>query len=163
LDLHVVSVHLKSGQERRDHELRLRSLASFQGVAESARSAHFDDDIVIGGDLNTMGCRHCSPKLTATQELELFARELGRGVPAWSFVAPRTSCSEYHAGSGALLDHFVVSAGLLSEAAESRVTGYCEDRGCRPFDAPSVPAAYRSLSDHCPVLLELPDRDDDQG
>lgn len=165
LDLHVVSVHLKSGGERRDHELRLRSLAGFQGVVRSARSARADDDIVIGGDLNTMGCRHCSPKLSASEELELFALELGRAVPAWSFVGPRPSCSEYHAGSGVLLDHFVVSGGLslLTEAAESRVTGYCEDRGCRPFEGAQVPAAYRSLSDHCPVLLELRDRDDDPG
>lgn len=162
LDLHIVSVHLKSGTSRRDHELRLRSLASFQGVALSARSARSDDDIVIGGDLNTMGCGHCSPKLTASEELELFALALGRTVPAWSFVAPRPSCSEYHAGSGVLLDHFVLSAGL-TEMAESRVTGYCEARGCRPFESASVPAAYRSLSDHCPVLLELRDRDDDPG
>lgn len=163
LDLHVVSVHFKSGQKRRDHELRLRSLAGLGGVIAQATRARFDDDIVVGGDLNTMGCRHCSPAISAGAELELFRTRLAAGTPAWSLVASRQSCSEYHGGAGVLLDHFVLSGGLVPNASaiESEVVGYCADVSCRPFAPNRPPAAYRALSDHCPVVLELPDRDDD--
>jgi endonuclease/exonuclease/phosphatase family metal-dependent hydrolase len=163
LDLHVVSVHFKSGPQRRDHELRLRSLAGLGGVIAQATGARVDDDIVVGGDLNTMGCRHCSPAISAGAELELFRTRLAAGTPPWSLVASRQSCSEYHGGAGVLLDHFVLSGGLArgAGAVESEVAGYCADVSCRPFPSNRPPAAYRSLSDHCPVVLELPDHDDD--
>jgi hypothetical protein len=163
LDLHVVSVHLKSGQNRRDHELRLRSLEGLPHVFARASGARVDDDIVIGGDLNTMGCRHCSPAISAGEELELFRTRLVSATPSWSLVASRQSCSEYHAGAGVLLDHFVLSSGLLRATGtlESEVAGYCADVSCRPFRSNRPPAAYSALSDHCPIVLDLPDRDDD--
>ncbi len=163
LDLHVVSVHFKSGPQRRDHELRLRSLAGLGGVLAQATGVRGDDDVVVGGDLNTMGCRHCSPAISAGAELERFERELAAAKPPWSLVASRQTCSEYHGGAGVLLDHFVLSGGLARGvgAVESQVAGYCADVSCRPFPPSRTPAAYSALSDHCPVVLELPDRDDD--
>lgn len=163
LDLHVVSVHLKSGPQRRDHELRLRSLAAFEDVVAQANSARIDDDVLVGGDLNTMGCRHCSPAISASDELELFRARLAEGSPPASLVASRQSCSEYHAGAGVLLDHFVVfgSLGRGPSAARSEVLGFCADVSCRPFFSRRPPTAYLALSDHCPVVFELPDRDDD--
>lgn len=163
LDLHVISVHLKSGQQRRDHELRLRSLEGLPSVFARATRARLDDDVLIGGDLNTMGCRHCSPAISAVEELELFKARLVSGTPSWSLAVSRQGCSEYHAGAGVLLDHFVLSSGLLRGGAafESEVTGYCADVSCRPFPSKRPPPAYRALSDHCPIVLELPDRDDD--
>lgn len=162
LDLHVISVHFKSGENRRDHELRLRSLAGLGGAVAQATNARFDDDIVVGGDLNTMGCAHCSPAISAAQEIELFRTRLAEGPPSWALVGTQQSCSEYHAGAGVLLDHFLVSPGLLQTAEpESQVSGFCADLGCGSFPSRNPPAAYRSLSDHCPVVLELLDRDDD--
>jgi len=160
LDLHVISVHFKSGENRRDHELRLRSLAGLGGALAQATNARFDDDIVVGGDLNTMGCAHCSPAISAAQEIELFRTRLAEGPSSWTLVGTEPSCSEYHAGAGVLLDHFVVSPSLVRTAQpESQVAGYCADLGCGSFASRNPPAAYRSLSDHCPVVLELLDRD----
>jgi len=164
LDLHVISVHFKSGEHRRDHELRLRSLAGLGGAVAQATNARFDDDIVVGGDLNTMGCAHCSPAISAAQEIELFRTKLAQAPRSWALVGTQPGCSEYHRGAGVLLDHFVVSAGLFRTAEpESQVAGYCADLGCRAFHSRTPPAAYRSLSDHCPVVLELLDRDDDSS
>jgi len=161
LDLHVVSVHFKSGQKRRDHELRLRSLDGLGSAVALATSARRDDDLLLGGDLNTMGCRHCSPEVSESEELELFKTRLASAAPPWVLVGSGQSCSEYHRGAGALLDHFLVSTGLATGVRESHVAGFCGDLGCQRFSSRHPPAAYESLSDHCPVVLELPDRDDD--
>ena len=161
LDLHVVSVHFKSGQKRRDHELRLRSLEGLGSAVAQATGARLDDDLLLGGDLNTMGCRHCSPKISQSEEIELFKTRLASAAPPWVLVGSQQRCTEYHGGAGALLDHFLVSPGLSTGASESQVAGFCADIACQRFASRRPPAAYRSLSDHCPVVLELPDRDDD--
>jgi hypothetical protein len=53
-------------------------------------------------------------------------------------------------------------AEAMGEAAvrEARVTGRCALLACAPFDD-REPAASERLSDHCPVVVELENRDDD--
>lgn len=162
LDLHLINVHLKSGERRRDYDLRQRSVEAFAGAVREARRRYDDDDLVIGGDLNTMGCRHCSPSISAEQELATLAGKLrGATVPLELVPAERT-CSEYHRGVGVLLDHFVVSRGLRgANSLRSSVAGFCGDRECRSFTDTAKPLAAQRLSDHCPVVLDLRDIDDD--
>jgi hypothetical protein len=58
-----------------------------------------------------------------------------------------------------VLDHVVTAAGMTEAATEVTVTGYCAVLDCR--DAETLPAAYERLSDHCPLVLEVRDVDDD--
>jgi hypothetical protein len=41
-----------------------------------------------------------------------------------------------------------------------QVTGYCALAGCQRIRG-DYPLAYRRLSDHCPVVLEIANADDD--
>jgi exonuclease III len=65
---------------------------------------------------------------------------------------------EYFEGTGGTLDHVVVSTGMQEAGATARVTGYCAVAGCANITGP-MPAAAERLSDHCPVVLEIQDRD----
>ncbi len=56
------------------------------------------------------------------------------------------------------LDHLVASTGMREIAATARVTGYCALAGCAPITG-AMPAAAQRLSDHCPVVVDLQDRD----
>src|SRR3712207_4496278 len=45
--------------------------------------------------------------------------------------------------------------------AELRLTGYCAERGGAPIRG-AMPAAYERLSDHCPTVFDVTDRDLDR-
>jgi endonuclease/exonuclease/phosphatase family metal-dependent hydrolase len=161
LDLHVVAVHLNSGPNRRAFDLRQVSLQGITTAFADAQAAGADDDLLILGDFNTMGCPECSPKVTVAEELAIFDGLLARLSPPFMRVPATLSCTEYYRGKGAPLDHFVIGRGTreLAPGTVSRVEGYCRDAACAPLPEGAMPRAYRELSDHCPVVLDLRDED----
>jgi hypothetical protein len=68
------------------------------------------------------------------------------------------NCPEYFEGKAGALDHIVASTGMREVAATARVTGYCAVAGCAPLTGP-MPAAAARMSDHCPVVVDIQDRD----
>jgi predicted extracellular nuclease len=113
-----------------------------------------DRDVVALGDYNTMG-RQDSPPVSAQEELAVFDNEL---APGFRRLPMAPSCTEYFDGKGGTLDHVVVSTGMQEAGATARVTGYCAVAGCAPITG-AMPAASERLSDHCPIVVEIQDRD----
>ena len=72
-------------------------------------------------------------------------------------------CSEYYAGHGTLLDHFFATRAFaeLSTDATAEVSGVCGEATCRVIPNGERLQAKERLSDHCPVVLDVPDRDQD--
>jgi len=163
LDLHLVAVHLKSGDDRRSIELRRRSIAGIATAYREAQGEQADCDVLLAGDFNTMGCPHCSPPVGALDETKQLGRAAVALSPAFTAVGTDGGCSEYYRGHGGLLDHFLATRSLGEIPADARavVSGYCAAASCGRLPAKSMPAAYARLSDHCPVLLDLADRDAD--
>ncbi len=155
LDFHFVSVHLKSGTKRRDLDLRQRSLGGLAAAMQLLQQDHADPDVVIAGDFNTMGCRHCKPPVSSSAELSALDAVLERGASGRARISTDAACSEGYGAHGALLDHFVASKSLDASHLESRVSGFCADSACRFPSKVKLPAKG-SLSDHCPVVLDLP-------
>lgn len=161
LDLYFVSVHFKSGSERRSLDLRRRSFEGLPAAVAELRAAAPEDDVIVAGDFNTMGCRRCSPAIPAAEELASASRLLAGLQPSFRRVDADATCTERYRDGVGLLDHFVVSSATRELAANARahVSGYCADARCRFQRGRSDPPAYQMLSDHCPVVLELSDRD----
>lgn len=158
LDLHVISAHFKAGGERRSLELRQRSFAALSEAHGALQTITADADVLVLGDLNTMGCPDCSPPLSHEQELARVERSLaGEGFRR---LASDVACSHHFEGEGSLLDGAVAALGFV-EAGQARVTvsGLCAELGCKP--PRSRLAARERLSDHCPVYVDLPDVDRD--
>jgi endonuclease/exonuclease/phosphatase family metal-dependent hydrolase len=159
LDLTAVSVHFKSMTDARGYALRARSFAEIPGVARAVTERTRDSDFLLLGDLNTMGCTTCSPATTAQQEISGVERQL---VSAGLRLVPADAAgSQLYAGGVSLLDHAVASSAMreLGPQARSRVVGACAEA-----EAPTRRAAKklrRALSDHCPIVLDLTDRDFD--
>jgi endonuclease/exonuclease/phosphatase family metal-dependent hydrolase len=158
-DTHVIAAHLKSGGEARSFELRAKSFEGAATALSEARALVADDDVLVVGDLNTMGCPDCSPPVAAAEELLRVEKLLG--AERLRRVEPDAACSEYFQGRGALLDHFLVSPGLreLPRETRARVSGFCAETACRALGSQAMPTAHRKLSDHCPLVLELLDKD----
>lgn len=157
VDFQVVSVHLDQGTMNRDFQNRRAAIGEIQSLEiGNDRIADLDSDVLILGDFNTMGRPDEPPPITAGDELRLFADEL---APEYRLVRTGLECSEYYRGEAGLLDHIVVATGMLEAASTARLSGYCAVAGCQPLA--QYPAAYKRLSDHCPVVIDIRDVDHD--
>lgn len=164
-DLHLLSVHLDSGRRDLDFGRRRAAIGELPHLEIGGRpltEIDGDNDVLVLGDWNTMG-KGPPMAVSADEEIVIFDEEL---APAFRRLPPAgPGCSEYFRPRGApqfeagLLDHAVASLGTEEVAVEARITGYCAVEACRPFAA--APMAYERLSDHCPVVVEVADRDDD--
>lgn len=169
LDLHAISVHLKSGRKASDRKKRMASVAALGGVFKELQRAAPDSDVVVLGDFNSMGCADPDPVCSAASdwktEGKALAKQLAELKPGFELVptAPERACSHYYRGRGGLLDHHVVTAAAteLEAGVLTQVQGYCAELGCGDAPEDQLPKAYHDLSDHCPLLLDFVDEDRD--
>lgn len=154
-DFHIAAAHFDSGKNDRDYDHRRIASERIALVSSGGTPVlESDGDLVVLGDLNTMG-RDEPPQISAAEEIDLFDDEL---APAFQRLIPQFACSEYFQGEGGLLDHIVLSTAMQEDATETRLTGYCAVERCARIEG-AMPAAYERLSDHCPILLEVNDED----
>jgi endonuclease/exonuclease/phosphatase family metal-dependent hydrolase len=155
VDFHILSVHFDSGTTDRDYKNRRQATQRIDEITiGNTAILHLDQDALVLGDFNTMG-RQDPPPVSAQEELAVFDTEL---APGFRRLPMTPNCTEYFEGKAGALDHIVASTGMQEMAATARVTGYCALAGCAPI-AGAMPAAAERLSDHCPVVVEIQDRD----
>ena len=150
---HAIAVHLKSGARPEDAAERRAALERIREA--TAAFASDRERVVVLGDFNSMGD---GSRGSAVAEVQSLLKLAAQSEPA--LAEPMgAACSEYYRGRGGKLDHVLTSRAMGTLAASAaRVSGYCALAGCRPISpwrASARPAAYASLSDHCPVLVEL--------
>jgi endonuclease/exonuclease/phosphatase family metal-dependent hydrolase len=160
LDLHAISVHLKSGVNERDLRLRKQSWAALPGIAASETRRSNDPDLLILGDFNSMGCQKCETAVDSESEIAELDQQLGLGELHLQRMTTDLGCSHYFQRKPAQIDHILVTTDTraLAPSAQVTVEGYCKELHCRHY-AGKDPNAYRHLSDHCPLVVELVDRD----
>ena len=159
VDFQVIVMHTDSGTKDRDYQNRLRFMDSL--AVELSVRGEADRDIIVLGDLNTMGRLPDEdlPRVTAEEEiadLDAKAEEMGlRRLP------DLPACTEYYRGRGSILDHILVSRAMTEAPsnAVARVAGYCAVAGCQRLDPDDMPYDYEHVSDHCPVVIDLTDVD----
>jgi len=160
LDLEAVSAHFKSMADQHGFALRSDSFAAIPGVARALAAGAQDPDFLLLGDLNTMGCDECSPKVSPADEVagaeKLLSQAGLRLLPA------DAAGSELYAGHLTLLDHAVVSTAMreLAPATRSHVAGACA-AGATGLSGRAAKRLRNELSDHCPIVLDLSDHDFD--
>jgi endonuclease/exonuclease/phosphatase family metal-dependent hydrolase len=155
VDFHLLSVHLDSGTEGRDDAHRRQATRRLDDIRiGNTPILELDRDVLVLGDGNTMG-REEAPPVCAQQELAVFDGELAPGFRRLAMTPNGTESFEAKAGA---LDHLMASTGMQEVAATARVTGYCTLAACANI-AGAMPAAAERLSDHCPVVVDIEDRD----
>jgi endonuclease/exonuclease/phosphatase family metal-dependent hydrolase len=164
-DFHLVVVHLKATRD--GHDVRREQWPRLvQVVARQHDAAPTDDDVLVLGDFNVAG----GPTTSTAEELEALARALSPlGLTAWETVG---GCTAYWDGSRrdawwepSRLD-LVWGAGWAEVPPGDRRTWpgtHCARHGCAPFSASEhhPEPDMHGISDHCPIVIDLPWRDDD--
>jgi endonuclease/exonuclease/phosphatase family metal-dependent hydrolase len=156
VDFHLIALHLKSGPTVFALEERHKALNRIeQAIAPLLRR---DRDVVILGDLNTMGA---GDSHSQQYEVKNLRRKVAKNNPGFSTLDLQPQCSHYFRGRGNWLDHVLVSHEMEEvTVTTAQVTGYCAVAGCERIQG-DYPLAYRHLSDHCPVVFEIENRDRD--
>jgi endonuclease/exonuclease/phosphatase family metal-dependent hydrolase len=158
LDLAVVSAHFKSMADQHGFGLRGASFEAVPGVLRSLTGAARDSDFLLLGDLNTMGCDECMPAISSREELAAVTeRLLADGVRV---VPADAEGSELYRGRLTLLDHALAATAMreLVPGTRSHLVGACA-AGAAALSPRAAKKARRHLSDHCPLVLDLSDRD----
>ena len=125
-----------------------------------------DEDAVIIGDFNTMGedVPNAGSEAESKREIEEMVEMLVGQDPAWRHVVVEPSCTEYYRGRSGWLDHVVVTSAIEeASGVKARVSGYCAVANCARLDEDEMPQAYRDLSDHCPLVMDIGGEDVDGG
>ncbi|MEC4674411.1 MAG: endonuclease/exonuclease/phosphatase family protein [Nitrospirota bacterium] len=156
VDFHLIALHLKSGPTVFALGDRQKALNRIDKNVATLLAQ--DRDVLIVGDLNTMGA---GDNASRRSELKYVRRMVAKEKPGFRDMAITPQCTHYFRGKGGWLDHILVSKGMQEITAKSaQVSGYCAVAHCKKISG-DYPAAYRRLSDHCPVIVEIQDRDND--
>ncbi len=155
-DFHLIAVHLKSGPTVFALEERQKALNRIDRTVQPLLEA--DQDVIILGDFNTMGAGDWHSQRS---ELKYVRRMVGKEQPGFHDLPLTPQCSHYFRGRGGWLDHVLVTKSMKeAKASKAQVTGYCALSDCQRIKG-DYPLAYRSLSDHCPVIVEIDNQDQD--
>lgn len=157
-DFHLLVIHAYAGNGSSEHAKRGRFLQALERSLGELARVEADRDVVVTGDFNTSGCQDCSPGIDAAAEAHELAQRVGSFATPLRSVQSSEACS-FAGERPALLDHFLVSSSFeeLPNDARAVVSGVCAASHCRGVFPKAK--AERSLSDHCPVLLQLQNRD----
>jgi endonuclease/exonuclease/phosphatase family metal-dependent hydrolase len=154
-DLHVIVVHFDSGRKEQDHLTRRTAFGRIDTAVAPFLAQ--DQDVIILGDFNTMGQDGGE---SAEDEIAAVRQLVQDEAPGFSLVEVTPACTEYFERKGGWLDHVLVAKDMQEAlSAQARVTGYCAAQNCEELS--ELPAAYRSLSDHCPLVYAIRNQDQD--
>lgn len=157
-DFHFVSTHLDSGRSKRDYKNRQDAFELLGTVHDRRFALTPDDDLIVAADFNLMGCKDCEAK-NSIQEREVLKRTIAALKRPLSTPAANIDCTEYYRGKGYTIDQIVHSTAMAEAKGSAQlVSGVCAAAKCSVIKSEDLPF-FRRLSDHCPVVLDIEDRD----
>lgn len=147
VDFHLLSVQLATGGGL-GRTLRKRAVNGIPAAYRSARREAPDPDMIVAGDFHT-AARPWLSRAVASLSTPFFLKQNNR------------ACTGYQAKVRRSWSHFLVARGMVEVGASRRprVVGYCARSRCS-VSAPAS-AAAKALSPHCPVILDVPNKDVD--
>lgn len=151
---YAVSVHLKSGSQNESIEKRLGQFKVIEKIIKSLQSSTGVQDFVIAGDMNTTTYNVRGVDYKALQNLAstLGATDLSKSLPCTAYW---WGGSDDNIEDPSILDHVLISKGLVKKTIKTELGGHCAAVSCKQMAAPSLGMSYSNVSDHCPVSAQI--------
>ncbi len=147
-----MTVHLKSGPNgagKREKQYQI-----IKRTIQDLKSRTGVKDFYVAGDFNTT---EFSSRGSDYKKLNAVVSELGMVN-----LAARVACTSYWWGGSddgietpSVLDHVIVSPGLLKITPETKVSGHCQKVRCQEVSERELGISYEGVSDHCPVTATI--------
>jgi endonuclease/exonuclease/phosphatase family metal-dependent hydrolase len=145
-----ITVHLKSGSESSSADKRSKQYQIIKKTIKNLISKTGVKDFYVAGDFNTT---EYLAKGGDYKELTAVVRDLGM-----TDLAANLKCSAYWWGGSndgietpSLLDHILVTPGLVKGSPQVQAGGHCQKVSCRQVPVKELGESYAGVSDHCPV------------
>lgn len=151
---YAMTAHLKAGGDAGSIAKREKQFKIIKDTINELRSKTGIQDFSFAGDMNT------TEYLNRGADYKNFNRlvsDLGM-----IDLAANAKCSAYWWGgsddgieSPSLLDHIVVTPGLMKQKATAEGQGHCKKVSCREVPVTELGIIYESVSDHCPMTAKI--------
>jgi endonuclease/exonuclease/phosphatase family metal-dependent hydrolase len=149
-----MTAHLKSGSDRQSKAKRVRQFELIMQIIRDLKAKSGVADFYLAGDLNTTEYRNRGADF---QVLNKFAAATGM-----INLAQNLPCSAYWWGGSddgvedpTLLDHILVTPGLLKVRNGAKVYGHCAKVSCQSASVTDLGISYEGVSDHCPLAATI--------
>ncbi len=151
---YALTAHLKAGADASSLSKRQMQFEIIKNTVNELREKTGVKDFSIAGDMNT------TEYLNRGSDYKFFSKmvsDLGM-----TDLAATAACSAYYWGgtddgieTPSLLDHVVVTPGLMKKQAKAEPSGHCKKVNCREVPATELGILYESVSDHCPMTANI--------
>lgn len=148
------TVHLKSGSAANAIAKRTKQFEIIKNVVNELKTKTGVTEFYIAGDFNTTEWLSGGADY---KSLSKVTREMGM-----INLTAKMSCSAYWWGgsddgieSPSLLDHVLVTPGLLKKQTSAQASGHCAKVACRAASTKDLGLSYEGVSDHCPVTATI--------
>jgi endonuclease/exonuclease/phosphatase family metal-dependent hydrolase len=149
-----VTAHLKSGSDPESVMKRTKQFELIKNIITELKLQSGVKDFYIAGDLNTTNYLNRGEDFRV---LNKFVSDLGM-----INLSSSSACSAYWWGGTddgiempSLLDHVIVSPGLMKKPGKTQSHGHCQQVACRQASLRELGISYESVSDHCPVTATI--------
>jgi endonuclease/exonuclease/phosphatase family metal-dependent hydrolase len=151
---YAMTAHLKSGADAGSLQKRQKQFAIITRIVIELSNKTGVKDFSLSGDMNTteyLG-RGSDYKFFSKMVSDLGAVDL----------AANAKCSAYYWGgtddgieTPSLLDHVVVTPGLLKKQTVAEPQAHCKKVSCREVPIAELGISYEEVSDHCPMTANI--------
>jgi endonuclease/exonuclease/phosphatase family metal-dependent hydrolase len=149
-----MTVHLKSGSDTGSLGKRMKQYQIIKKTIKELTTKTGVKDFYVAGDFNTT---EYLARGTDYDQLTAVVKDLGM-----TDLASNLKCSAYWWGgtndkieTPSLLDHVLVTRGLVKGTPKIQVGTHCEKVSCRQVPIKELGVSYESVSDHCPVTATI--------
>lgn len=149
-----MTAHLKSGSDPQSKAKRAKQFELIMQIMRDLKAKSGVVDFYLAGDLNTTEYRNRGADF---QVLNKFATSTGM-----MNLAQNLPCSAYWWGGTedgvedpTLLDHILVTPGLMKVKNGAKVFGHCAKVSCQSATVTDLGISYEGVSDHCPLAATI--------
>lgn len=149
-----ITAHLKSGADRNSLDKRNAQFNAIKKVVQGLITQTGVKDFYLAGDMNTTEYLNRGSDYTNFNKM---VSDLGM-----IDLASNAKCSAYYWGgtddgieTPSLLDHVVVTPGLMKKKTVAEPQAHCKKVSCREVPIAELGISYEQVSDHCPMTAAI--------